>query len=113
MFAINSQRVLARATCRAPDVVTGLIKLNLVEFFCFVIAQYFGELYLDTPIIFILVSVRNVQIKGQNLISMKSLCETCIHQLFTFPRKVLSMLPEYSKAVNASCMFQLENEFLQ
>ena len=48
MFAINSQRVLACATCRAPDVVTGLIKLNLVEFFCFVVAQYFGELYLDT-----------------------------------------------------------------
>ena len=75
------------------------------------VTQYFGELYLGTLIKFLLVSVRNVQSKGRNLTSMKTLRKTkniacaCIHQPFAFPNMVLSN-PEYSKAVCVSCMFE-------
>ena len=31
-FALNSQRALARAACRSPEVVAGCIKLNLGQF---------------------------------------------------------------------------------
>ena len=45
--------MLARATCRSPDVVEDWIKLTLVHFFCSILAQYFGELHLDTLIEFL------------------------------------------------------------
>ena len=51
-IALISQRVLARAM----QIIWSsyrLNKLNLVQFFCFILAQYFGELRLDTLIEFI------------------------------------------------------------
>ena len=47
-FALISQRALARATCRSPDVVTGGIKVKFFQFFGPILTQYFGELHLDT-----------------------------------------------------------------
>ena len=53
MFVLISQCVLARATCRSPDVVAGRVHLYLIQFFCSILAHYFGELHLDTLIEFL------------------------------------------------------------